>query len=822
MGADSRRSEADFGDEDAAELVLDRLSRADLPTIEQDLVLSAVMGAEALAACLGGTAPVLEKDASVDAFSPPAVFLSGIAVEGLRGIGARAELGLTPGPGLTLVVGRNGTGKSSFAEAAELALTGTCSRWADKKVKVWQEGWSNLHHDGERLAQVRLAAEGQIGETSVVRQWGAAAALDECESYAQRSGMKQAAVASLGFDPALATWRPFLSYSELGGLLEEGPSHLYDAISRILGLNEWVQAEARLNSARKAMEDRARALQAETGSIRKQLNDLEDERAQAVLVALPARKAPDLTVIADLVGGDVTPPKTAALEALVTIHVGDSVKIVAHAKAIRDALHGVEATAKTDAGRARELAGLLEQALQVHQHAENAVCPVCGTSGVIDQGWESTTRSRIAQLTEEAKAADVATQALKTAINEARRAFSAAPAVLQSDAPGVDAGPVVQLWDEWIKAPEDPAELAEHLESRFSPLDEAVTNLKKSAAVELQRRKDVWQPIAARIQGWLPGARQVQTEAPLVAEIKSAISWLAAEATNVRNERFEPIAKQVRTTYAELCPTSNVSLDDVSLGGTHTRRHVNLTVSVDEIAGQAIAVMSQGELHALTLSLFLPRATLSQSPFRFIMIDDPVQAMDGSRVDGLAQVLSEVAKERQVIVFTHDERLREATRRLRLPAKVLEVSRGRRSKVTVRLRGHPVDDYIDDARAVFSTDGYPQEARRRVIPGLCRNAIEAACSEAAFRRLLAGGVRHEDARDELENARTLFERMALALWGDEKRAGDVVREINGSLGRQAGDCLFDLKAGSHELVDRDPKAIIDQAENIAHHVLKLS
>ena len=39
---------------------------------------------------------------------PVPVWLSGISVEGFRGIGPRAELRLDPGPGLTLVVGRNG------------------------------------------------------------------------------------------------------------------------------------------------------------------------------------------------------------------------------------------------------------------------------------------------------------------------------------------------------------------------------------------------------------------------------------------------------------------------------------------------------------------------------------------------------------------------------------------------------------------------------------------------------------------------------------------------------------------------------------------
>src|SRR5271163_3648368 len=72
-------------------------------------------------------------------------FLTSISVVGFRGIGSQARLDLYPAPGLMVVSGRNGSGKSSFAEALELALTGTSYRW-HKKEALWAETWQNLHH----------------------------------------------------------------------------------------------------------------------------------------------------------------------------------------------------------------------------------------------------------------------------------------------------------------------------------------------------------------------------------------------------------------------------------------------------------------------------------------------------------------------------------------------------------------------------------------------------------------------------------------------------------------------------------------------------
>ena len=53
-----------------------------------------------------------------------------------------AILEVAPGPGLTLVVGRNGSGKSSFAEGLEVLLTGDSLRWKERAA-VWRDGWRN-------------------------------------------------------------------------------------------------------------------------------------------------------------------------------------------------------------------------------------------------------------------------------------------------------------------------------------------------------------------------------------------------------------------------------------------------------------------------------------------------------------------------------------------------------------------------------------------------------------------------------------------------------------------------------------------------------
>ena len=207
--------------------------------------------------------------------------------------------------------------------------------------------------------------------------------------------------------------------------------------------------------------------------------------------------------------------------------------------------------------------------------------------------------------------------------------------------------------------------------------------------------------------------------------------------------------------WKQLRLQSNVDLGSIELEGTAQRRRVTLRVTVDGTPAEALGVMSQGELHALALSLFLPRATLPESPFRFVWIDDPVQSMDPARVEGLARALAETAKTRQVVVFTHDDRLPEAVRRLGIPATGFAVTRRANSIVEVRPMTDPVSGHLDDARALAMTSELPPDVASRVIPGFCRAAVEAACMEAIRRRRLARGELHDDVEQLLAtNAKT--------------------------------------------------------------------
>ena len=241
-------------------------------------------------------------------------------------------------------------------------------------------------------------------------------------------------------------------------------------------------------------------------------------------------------------------------------------------------------------------------------------------------------------------------------------------------------------------------------------------------------------------------------------------------------------------------------------------------MTVDGVAGTALSVMSQGELHALGLALFLPRASAPESPFRFIVIDDPVQAMDPAKVDGLARLLAKVASDRQVVVFTHDDRLPEALRRLQLPATIWEVVRREQSVVELTKNEDPVARYVDDARAVALTKELSEDAKAAVVAEFCRSALEAACHEAVRGRRIKAGVRHADVEKALTRAKSLRAVMALTLFNDADRGQDVDAELRRRFGPAAANAVTATNSGTHGAYRGNLKALVNDIERLAADV----
>jgi energy-coupling factor transporter ATP-binding protein EcfA2 len=811
-------------DDALLDIVLRRLERSPLAELATYLLLAALEDEESLSSQLSGQDAARRSRDPVSAVAPqPAgAYLRSLTVTGFRGIGRPATLTLAPSPGLTLVVGRNGSGKSSFAEALEVLLTGNLRRW-EKQSAVWHQGWRSMHHPDQAEITAEFLVEG-AGPAAAKRSWPTGASFAGSSVSVQVAAEKQAGLERLEWSKALADYRPFLSHSELEAFFGS-PSGLYELLASVLGLEDLTSAAARLAQARRIRETALTEVRKQLSSLLVRLESADDERAAVCREALD-RRTWDLAAarsaasgahgMAD--GGDLD-----RLRRIAQLTAPTAEDVRAAMAALRHAADQLEAVAGSPAGQARALAGLLTAALRHHEAHGDGDCPVCGRPGALSPQWRQATEQEVARLGRTAQAAETAQRSAAEARQLAGPLVQPPPPVLaEAPPPGVDPGPAREAWARWAsppdlaRAPDAPElrALADHLDQALAPLAREVQALSAQASAMHAEREDQWAPLAAEVFSWCASAAAAEEGKAPVPQIKAAERWLKDATDDIRNERLAPLAKQARSIWALLRQESNVALGSIRLAGSTTNRHVELDVSVDGAPGSALGVMSQGEVNALALSLFLPRARMPGSPFRFLVIDDPVQAMDPAKVDGLARVLEKAATDRQVIVFTHDNRLAQAVRQLSIPATILEVTRRPGSAVDVRPCLDPVEQVLRDAGALAADDSVPGAVASRVVPGLCRTAVETAFAQAVWRRGLRAGRGHTQIETDLEAASTrLYLLAALALSGDSSKGGEVLTKLN-AWGRRFADTFQVLNKGAHAAHTGDLGLLVGDARKL--------
>lgn len=693
-------------------------------------------------------------------------YLAKISVAGFRGIGPGASLDLYPAPGLMVVSGRNGSGKSSFVEALELALTGTSYRWL-KKETLWTQAWQNLHQPSPCEIQIGFTREGTAPITVGMR-WSPGDGLTERTTWTQSAGGKQTeSTESLGWARPLQLYRPVLSYDELGRLLDGGPSALYDALAKVLGLEVLTDAEKWLATRLKDIKAARDNADQERKRLQAVLAESSDERATKAAALLRTKGTPLQEALALATGaGDADLQTIPQLRALTRLETPTLDEIQIAAERLTRAAQARAETTTTVIDTTQRRLQLLEGALHFYERAGDTDCPVCG-QGLLDSEWAAQARDTITDAEAALAEYHVATKELSAARSGAldltRRL---APVVQPGDADLSSLSEYQTAVTAAQRVPDDDTALAAHLESAVVEAIGAAEILRNEAVELLAQQEGAWAPLAAQLSRWI----QLETEATrhddAVKTMAAAKKWMSDHAGTFRNLRLKPISDRARWIWSQLRQESNVELGEITLEGTAHKRRANLPGWVDGQPTKALSVMSQGELHALALALFIPRATAAASPFRFVVLDDPIQAMDPAKIDGFVQVLSAIARTHQVIVFSHDDRLASVIRETGVDARMVEVTREAGSRVSLHNAVSPALRGIGDVFALLSDKGMPDDVKRRAAPGLFRIALEAAAKQAYYRRQGLAGRPRAESEERWADAKKTLTRVALAVHGD--------------------------------------------------------
>ena len=490
-------------------------------------------------------------DPEVTAESPTGAFIRSVRVAGFRGIGSVAEIEFDDddiGPGLTVVYGANGSGKSSFVEALDVLLTGNTGRFEGRGAE-WTSALTNVHKPNGGIIEATFAVGSEkLIDVTLTRRW---AAYDPISG--EHDATLTATLQTLGWLDALEKYRPIIGYAELGPLFDEAASNGQNGAEQ--------RAESPL----------AKHIRLRAGTAGASLANFLSAAAASEQIASPFYD--------ELVRWYILH------SAMHTVgHMGIDPRLFVP-------------TDSVDANRNDP-----DQRLATTSYGPIHTLTLALT-------WIVRTTARITRNT---------ATALARIVTEGTTAL-------------------MQLPKQRITSMIDRSHTTAHGEITSTrpptrdPRHQA--GVSSGASIPTKRRSDHQSRMLAAFPAYTSRAR-------IYCEM------LAEAAHEIHLREF---SKDVAKIWEQIRPGSTVQFKRLALRQAYTAtaqraRHMSIDLRLDDAHGAERGVLSQGELHALALSVFLPTMMRPESPFGFAMIDDPVQAMDEHGVDGLVQVLANAAE----------------------------------------------------------------------------------------------------------------------------------------------------------------------------------
>ncbi len=689
------------------------------------------------------------------------VWLRELSVAGFRGAGAQAvspengeatpvRLALPCRPELTVLTGRNGSGKSSLVEALEWSCTGRVER-TESLPDPFKKAQTNRHVAGGERVAVTFEIDGDT-KTFTRTQ------LDANGTDATLAGL-------------FSLHRPVLTPVELRRV-QGKPSDLHQAFASGLGLDDLSNAIDTLTAAQEQRRRIANAHLSRSDGIARELDASAaaaepEDSAQLTRIAEAIRTRDGNAV--GLIDEYVAAARQGTVASPATVRLPSQADTSRLRSRLNDAVAGLEQAEREANAGGRLAVDVLTAALPWARSVTlPASCPVCN-AGSIDANWIDEAQATVEAFQAANAQLHIARNALESVTNEIR---SIVPASLEvDDATRADHALAINALTTMrsVAASSQPGDLLDQFDEH-RPLVEALNRDLEQLQADQTAARMAHVSAASPWARGLTAATASRTDAD---RIEAAVTELKKALADVMKASFQPLKELTQCLWEQLAPDSALRLADIKVvAGKQKRVDPTIELAPLKPGGKAesqkgFGFLSGGQLQVIALCLFLARATRSSTPFRFIVVDDPVQSLDELRVENLVRVLDGVARgslpgpaadggpvtfpPRQVVVLTHDDRVRNTIRRLGVAASLKTIERSPTSIVTLLADTDPVEEQLKDAERINSSSA-PDWIKERSIAALCRSALE-ALAYPAFAHRCAKGADVETEWDDIDDTR---------------------------------------------------------------------
>jgi DNA repair exonuclease SbcCD ATPase subunit len=616
--------------------------------------------------------------------------LAAIELEGFRGFSDARRLDLDAEA--VIIRGDNGAGKTSLVDGLLWVFTGELSHLTERVrgMRHVEDAVTNRHRGGDATVTLEIAAEGRRWrftrrgnqrETALEATGDGVAAANPEQALAEIFGHSALAETV----DAVITWG-LLRQDAVRAALDTAGGALHERLSGILGLERVSRFAAATTSA-------SNALIAERTAARKARQRLEERHREAVkrrddataTVTTPqARQAMIREGLSEIsaalpgavrlrLGGDVDAGGLGELGRVLG-ELGTALGSLAAARervAALDAAHDdpvAKAEEELEAARAASVAAT-EQAPAMTQLAVAALglvgdrCPVCEQE--IDQ---ASVRAHLEEVIERNRSIAAAAQQTAARVARAQTALGGAKEharVRQQAEQAVGnawsaaraaAGVAGAAGVEVDEAAFEGAGLGEAVSRAVERLRELYRRVERAGEAHRTRLADEVTAIAGELAESQRELDELERRCKDAKTLERAAHAAAETIVERALERLEP-------TFAEVFERLNPNPAFTEL---HARQDVfrnrNQVVPVVRdpergLDANPLLVFSEGQLNVVALSYFLGMAlNARESALPFLVLDDPLQALDVLAILGFSDLCRRIRDTRQLIVTTHDRR----------------------------------------------------------------------------------------------------------------------------------------------------------------------
>ncbi|QIZ35374.1 hypothetical protein [Saccharopolyspora sp. ASAGF58] len=212
---------------------------------------------------------------------------------------------------------------------------------------------------------------------------------------------------------------------------------------------------------------------------------------------------------------------------------------------------------------------------------------------------------------------------------------------------------------------------------------------------------------------------------------RTALDRLTAVYELVRDDRVRSLEADIEAVLRDfLDGTGFTGLQMSITGALGDPERAELCLRFGDLVVSAGA-LSAGQFNALMLSVLL--GSNAAGPFRFLVLDDPVHALDETRIQALCRHLAKLAEQdRQVVVFTHSERLISELKDTIPTATNMALARDDDGEHVLNDVTYPWQGLLADAKELTKHGQVLTELTVKTLSlGFCRQALDAVARGVA-------------------------------------------------------------------------------------------